>query len=105
MRKKLTEQKKKQIYEEIREILSDELATSLDEIGPKTKIIEDLGGDSLLYFELIEGFKQKYEFDIELRTIGQYLLENPVYTVEEVARAVYDVMEKGEGLVVGIETG
>ena len=51
MAKKLTEQKKKQIYEEIREILSDELATALDEIGPKTKIIEDLGGDSLLYFD------------------------------------------------------
>ena len=103
MTRLLTEEEKQTIYEEIREILSDELGKPIDEIGPQTRIIEDLEGDSLIYLELIEEFKKKYRFDIEVRVIGQYFIENPVYTVKEIAWAIYDIIEKGEELVKGEE--
>jgi len=99
MEKILTDEEKRAIYEEVREILSDELGTDLDKIGPETKIIDDLGGDSLIYLELIEEFKKKYGFDLEVRVIGQYILAHPVYTVREIANAIYDIIEKGENLI------
>ncbi|MEW5804001.1 MAG: acyl carrier protein [bacterium] len=103
MQKILTDEEKKIIYEEVREILSDELGVDLDKIDPDTKIIDDLGGDSLIYLELIEEFKKKYGFNLEVRVIGQYILAHPVYTVEETAKAIYDIIERGEELVGGAE--
>jgi len=99
MQRILTDEEKKIIYEEVREILSDELGTDLDKINPDTKIIDDLGGDSLIYLELIEEFKKKYGFDLEVRVIGQYILAHPVYTVSEIANAIYAIIEKGENLI------
>lgn len=101
MKKILTEDEKNTIYEEVKEILSDELGKPVNEINPKTRIIEDLEGDSLIYLELIEEFKRKYGFGIEVRVIGQYLIEHPVYTVEETAHAIYDIMERGDELMKG----
>ncbi|MEW6377996.1 MAG: phosphopantetheine-binding protein [bacterium] len=99
MQKILSDEEKKTIYEEVREILSEELGVALDKINPETRIIDDLGGDSLIYLEMIEEFKKKYKFSLEVRVIGQYILAHPVYTVREVANAVYDIIERGEDLI------
>jgi len=103
MKRILTDEEKGTIYEEVREILADELGRPLDKIRPEARIIEDLGGDSLIYLELIEEFKKKYQFEIEVRIIGRYLLAHPVNTVEELTRAIYDLMEKGEDFIRGDE--
>lgn len=99
MIKKLTEQEKKEIYDEVREFLAEELEKDLDEIKPESNIINDLEGDSLLYLELIEEFKKKYQFDVEVRVLGQYFQKNPVYTVEETVNAIYEIMERGDELI------
>ena len=99
MKKKLTEQEKKQIFEEIREYLADELEIDKEEITEDTNIIDDLGGDSIIFLEMIEEFKEKYGIDLEVRAIGQYMLKNPVYTVGEVVNAIFDIIEKGEELI------
>lgn len=96
---KLSEEEKKQIYEDIRTFLSDELDVELEKIGPDTKIIDDLKGDSMIYLELVEDFKKKFDVNVEIRVIGQYFQRHPIYTVGETAQAVYDIVERGESLL------
>ncbi len=101
MNRVLSEDEKKQIYEHIRQFLSDELGIPLDKIEPQTRIIDDLGGDSIIYLELIEEFKKKFSVTIEIRVIGKYFQKHPIRTVSETAQAVYDIVEKGEGIIEG----
>lgn len=95
----LTDEEKKGIYEHIRNFLSDELDVPLDDIGPDTKIIDDLKGDSMIYLELVEDFKKQYDVKVEIALIGRYLQKHPVYTVGETAKAVYDIVERGDSLL------
>ncbi len=99
MTEKLAEEQKSQIYEHIRQFLSEELDVPLEEIGPDSKIIDDLHGDSMIYLELVEEFKKKYDIQVEIRVIGQYFQRHPVYTVGEVARAVCDIIQRGDSLL------
>src|SRR5262252_7002152 len=59
--RQLTPDERKDIYEHIRAFLSNELDVPLEDIGPDTKIIDDLHGDSMIYLELVEEFKKKYD--------------------------------------------
>ncbi|MBN2206103.1 MAG: acyl carrier protein [Candidatus Aminicenantes bacterium] len=103
MPRTLSDEEKTQVYEHIRQFLSDELGVPLDTIGPETKIIDDLGGDSIIYLELIEEFKKKYDVSVEIRAIGRYFQKHPIRTVGETARAVYDIVEKGDGIVEALD--
>jgi len=68
--RKLTDAEKKQIYEDICSFLSDELDVPREEIKPESKILDDLKGDSMIYLELVEEFKKKFEVNVEIRVIG-----------------------------------
>ena len=99
MIRQLSETEKKEIYEHIREFLSEELDVPLEKIGPDTKVIDDLNGDSMIYLELVEEFKKKFNVTVEVRLIGQYFQKHPIYTVGETARAVYDLVERSDELM------
>lgn len=99
----LTAEEKQQIYEDIRTFLSDELDVPLDDIKPESKILDDLRGDSMIYLELVEEFKRKFDINLEIRVIGLYFQRHPVYTVAEVSQAVYDIVEHGDELVKKVE--
>ena len=99
MKRKLTDEEKKEIYEEVREFLADEFEMDKEEITEDTNILDDLGGDSILFLEMIEEFKDKYEIDLEVRTIGQYMLKNPIYTVGETLNTMFDIIERGDELI------
>jgi acyl carrier protein len=99
MKRSLTEDQKKQIFEDVRQFLADELEVDIEKITEDTNIIDDLGGDSLLFLEMIEEFKKKYEINLEVRTIGQYMLKNPVYTLGDTLKAIFEIIEKGEELI------
>jgi acyl carrier protein len=103
MKKQLTAEEKQNIYNHIREFLSEELGVPLDQINPGTRIIDDLGGDSIIYLELVEEFKKKYQVAIEVRVIGKYFQKHPIHTVGETAQAVYDIVERGVDLLEGEE--
>ncbi len=94
----LTEQDRQDVYERIRRFLSDELDVPLDDIGPDTRIIDDLQGDSMIYLELIEDFKNTYQVNVEIGVVGRYLQKNPVRTVAEVAGTVCRILEQGDAL-------
>ena len=99
MKRKLTEEEKRQVLEDVKRFLADEFDKSPDEITEDTNIIDDLGGDSILFLEMIEEFKAKYGIELEVRTIGQYMLRNPVYTVGDTLKTVFEIIEKGEDLI------
>lgn len=105
MKRILTNEEKKIISEEIKQFLADEFEIDPAEIADETNIVDDLGGDSILFMEMIEEFKEKYEIDLEVRTIGMYMLKNPVYTVAETLNAVFEIVEKGEDLIEEIGEG
>jgi acyl carrier protein len=105
MKQKLTEDAKTAISEAIIQFLAEEFDVDPIEIKDDTNIIDDLGGDSILFIEMIEEFKEQYEIDLEVRTIAQYMLKNPVYTVKETLNAVYEIIEKGEELIEEVEEG
>jgi acyl carrier protein len=73
------------IRNEVRQIVYDFFAeqceVDVDKITDQTNIISDLEGDSLMFLELIEIFKKKYNLDIELKTVGKYVLRHPVDTI------------------------
>lgn len=75
------------IKDEVREIVIDffaeECEVEASTISDKTHIFDDLDGDSLMFLELIEMFKKKYNLNIELKAIGKYSVKHPVWTIGE----------------------
>ena len=73
------------IRNDVRQIVYDFFAeqceVDADKITDQTNIISDLEGDSLMFLELIEIFKKKYNLNIELKTVGKYVLRHPVDTI------------------------
>jgi acyl carrier protein len=99
VKQQLTVEKKKLISDGIKQFLADEFDKEPIEITDDINIIDDLGGDSILFMEMIEEFKEQYGIELEIRTIGMYMLKNPVYTVGETINAVFEIIEKGEDLI------
>lgn len=95
----LTAEEKVDILKEIREFLAEELDVPLEKVTADSKIIDDLGGDSMIFLELVEKFKKRFQIQVEVRIVGRYFQQHPVYTVGEVAQSVYDIVEKGDDLV------
>ncbi len=76
-----------EIKEEVRKIVldffSEECEVDKSELTDETNIFEDLDGDSLMFLELIDIFKKKYDLNIELKVIGKYSLQHPVRKIGE----------------------
>jgi acyl carrier protein len=77
----ITETIKQEVKQIVYEFFAEQCETDIDKINDQTNIITDLEGDSLMFLELIEIFKKKYNLDIELRTVGKYVLKHPVDTI------------------------
>ena len=87
------------IREEVRDVVfnffAEECETELSELADSTNIFTDIDGDSLMFLELIEIFKEKYDLDIELKTIGKYSVKNPVKTIGELIKMQLLIIEHG----------
>jgi len=90
---KVTDQVRKEVKEVVFEFFADECEIDISEINEQTNIIKDLDGDSLMFLELIEIFKEKYDLDIELKTIGKYSVKNPVSTIGELIQMQLLIIE------------
>lgn len=80
---KITENTRNEVKEIVLDFFAEECEVDKDEISEDSNIISDLDGDSLMFLELIEIFKKKYNLNIELKTIGKYAVKNPVKTIGE----------------------
>lgn len=79
----ITDKTRDEVKEIVLDFFAEECEVELDEISEDSNIISDLDGDSLMFLELIEIFKKKYDLNIELKTIGKYAVKNPVKTIGE----------------------
>lgn len=79
----ITDKTRDEVKEVVLEFFSEECEIEIDEISENSNIISDLDGDSLMFLELIEIFKKKYNLNIELKTIGKYAVKKPVQTIGE----------------------
>ena len=79
----ITENTRNEVKEIVYTFFAEECEADRSTITDSTRIIQDLDGDSLMFLELIEIFKKKYNLDIELKTIGKYAVKHPVQTIGE----------------------
>ncbi len=79
----ITEEIKNDVRKIVIDYFAEECEVNTDEINNNTHIFDDLDGDSLMFLELIELFKKKYNLNIDLKTIGKYSLKHPVRTIGE----------------------
>ena len=94
----LTDKIKEEVKEVIFRFFAEECEVDLSEINEDTNIFTDLDGDSLMFLELIEIFKEKYNLDIELKTIGKYSVKNPVKTIGELTDMQLLIIEHGNDI-------
>lgn len=70
------------VFEKVRELLSEQLEVSEDEISMDTHIVDDLGADSLDVVELITSLEEEYGIVITDEAIRE------LYTVREVVEFI-----------------
>ena len=79
----ITDKTRDEVKDVVLDFFAEECEIEIDEISEDSNIISDLDGDSLMFLELIEIFKKKYNLNIELKTVGKYAVKNPVQTISE----------------------
>ena len=52
------------IFDEVRDVVVEQLSVAPDAVKLESKIIEDLGADSLDVVELVMAFEEKFEVEI-----------------------------------------
>ena len=97
--KELTNEIKEELKKEVYEFLADESDMEVEEIKEDMSIMDDLDGDSLMFVELVEELKKKYDLDIQLQTVGKYLLKHPAETVREVVETLYLIYQYESAIV------
>lgn len=80
---------KKIVYE----FLADECEVGIDTITDATNVIDDLDGDSLLYIEMLQLIKKKYNLNVSMQAVGKYMLQNRAETVGKVIDLMIYVIE------------
>ncbi|MBC2581420.1 phosphopantetheine-binding protein [Clostridium sp. DJ247] len=95
----LTLEMKEEIKNLVYEFFSEECEVELEELNDETTIMDDLDGDSLLFVELVELMKKKYSLNIQLQTIGKYLLKNPATTIGQVIETSWLIYEHENDIV------
>ncbi len=95
----ITDEIKSEVEKIIYDFFSEECEVEISDLKTSTRIIEDLDGDSLLFVELVEILKKKYALDIQLQTLGKYLIKNPAETIGQVIELSQLIIEHGNGIV------
>jgi acyl carrier protein len=66
-----------EVYERVKEIISEQLNVDENEISPEKSFVDDLGADSLDLVELIMALEEEFDLEIsdeeaqKIRTVGE----------------------------------
>jgi acyl carrier protein len=96
---KITENTRGEVKDIVFNFFAEECEVEIGEINENTNIITDLEGDSLMFLELIEIFKKKYNLDIELKTIAKYIVKHPVETMGQLINTQMLIIEHENKIV------
>jgi len=90
---RITEKTRGEVSEIVYDFFSRECEVDRATLTDATNVIEDLEGDSLMFLELLEIFKKKYGLDIELKTVGKYVVKHPAETIGTVVELTMLIIE------------
>ena len=90
---KITENTRNEVKDTVCNFFAEECEIDISEINENTNVIKDLEGDSLMFLELLELFKKKYNLDIELKTIGKYVVKHPAETIGQIIDTTLLIIE------------
>lgn len=97
--KEITDDIRNEIQDMIFDYYAEECEVERDEITMDTDPQEELGGDSLMFVELVEMASEKYDLDIKLQSIGKYILKAPLKTMKDVVDVFCKVYQYGNDIV------
>jgi acyl carrier protein len=89
----ITENTRNEVKDTICNFFAEECEIDIENINENTNVIKDLEGDSLMFLELLEIFKKKYNLDIELKTIGKYVVKHPAETIGQIIDTTLLIIE------------
>jgi acyl carrier protein len=92
----VTQEMRDEVKEIVYDFFIEECEVERDSVNDDTKIIEDLEGDSLMFLELLEIFKKKYDLNVGVESIGKYVMKHPADTVGKVVSLILLIIEHGE---------
>ena len=81
---KITEKTRDEITKIVYQFFAEECEIDETKINNDSSVIRDMEGDSLMFLELLEIFKKKYNLDVELKTIGKYVIKHPAETIGQI---------------------
>ncbi|HNY07276.1 MAG TPA: phosphopantetheine-binding protein [Bacteroidales bacterium] len=90
---KINENTRAEVKKIVLDFFSEECEVELTELSENTNVIKDIEGDSLMFLELLEIFKKKYQLDIELKTIGKYVMKHPAETLGDIINMTLLIIE------------
>jgi len=73
----LTNERKEELRNLVYTFFADECDVDVSKLTESTDILTELEGDSLMFIEFLESMKKKYKLNIELQSVGKYLLKHP----------------------------
>ncbi|MCQ2464230.1 MAG: phosphopantetheine-binding protein [Oscillospiraceae bacterium] len=97
--KEITNEIRKEIEDMILDYYAEECEIDRDEISMDSDPQEDLGGDSLMFVELIEMASEKYDIDVKLQSVGKYMLKAPLNTMQDVVDVFCKIYQYGNDIV------
>ena len=97
--KEITPEIKKEIEDRILDYYAEECEIDRSEISMDANPQEDLGGDSLMFVELIEMASDKYDIDVKLQSVGKYMLKAPLKTMKDVVDVFCKIYQYGNDIV------
>ena len=97
--REITEEIRNEIKDMIFDYYAEECEIDLSEITLESNPQDDLGGDSLMFVELIELASEKYDMDVKLQSVGKYLLKAPLNTMQDVIDVFCKIYQYGNEIV------
>lgn len=95
----ITPNTREEVRQTVYSFFIEECEVEASRIHEDTNIIRDIDGDSLMYLELIEIFKKKYKLNIDLKTIGKYVVKHPVETIGQLIDMTLLIIEHENSIV------
>jgi acyl carrier protein len=92
----ITQEIKDQAREIVFNFFAEECEVDRESLKDDTDVIADLEGDSLMFLELLEIFKKKYNLAVTVESIGKYIMKHPAETLGEITKLILLIIEHGE---------